>query len=60
MPILPTFIYPFIFAVIAAATGWFMASRSGESQNTVASRVLYAVAAGCVFLGLVFLWLDRT
>lgn len=49
---IPTYIWPFIFAVIAALFGFMFAHRHVRGEpSTLVSRILYAVAAGCVIIG---------
>lgn len=55
--ILPTSLVPFLFAVLAAVAGLvFSTWRTGEAW-VLASRVLYAVAVGCVVIGVAMLML---
>ena len=50
--ILPTTLVPFLLAIVAAVAGFvFSTWRTGEAW-ALASKVLYAVAAGCVVIGI--------
>lgn len=58
---IPTYVYPFIFAVLAAAAGWY--ASDGRPKNDSASMpawILFAVALGCVVIGFATLWLSHT
>lgn len=51
MSVIPTEFYPFLFAVLAAIGG-LMFSRRGQGEAIhFASRILYAVALGCLIIG---------
>lgn len=56
---LPTTFYPFLFAVIAAVAGAVLARSSRDQPAGFASTVLYAVAAGCVIIGVLTWYLQR-
>jgi len=50
---LPTYAYPFLFAVIAAAAGWYVGGRRlRDDSASLPAWILYAVALGCVVIGL--------
>ncbi|CAA9441474.1 MAG: hypothetical protein AVDCRST_MAG51-3325 [uncultured Ramlibacter sp.] len=55
---LPTYAWPFIFAVIAALAGWLLAGKVRDDPGSMPGWILYAVALGCVVIGLAGLWLD--
>jgi hypothetical protein len=49
---IPTSLVPFLFAVLAAGAGFVFSNwRTGEAWS-LASKVLYAVSAGLVVIGL--------
>ena len=56
---LPTYAYPFILAVIAAVAGKVLVGRVGDDPGSFPGWILYAVAAGCVVIGLAAIWLDN-
>ncbi|MGE4239999.1 hypothetical protein [Ramlibacter sp.] len=49
---LPTEFFPFFFAALAALFGFFFSRRGQGEAIHFASRILYAVAAACVIIGL--------
>jgi hypothetical protein len=56
---LPTYIWPFLFAVVAAATGKILVGRARDDAGSFPAWILYAVAIGCVVIGFATLWLDH-
>jgi fluoride ion exporter CrcB/FEX len=56
---LPTYVYPFSFAVIAALAGWLLAGRVRDEPGAFPGWILYAVAIGCVVIGFATLWLSK-
>jgi hypothetical protein len=57
---MPTYIYPFIFAAVAAAAGWyFSGGRPRDDSGSLPAWILFAVAVGCVIIGLATLWLSQ-
>jgi len=57
---LPTYAYPFIFAVIAAAAGWYISEgRPRDDSASMPAWILFAVALGCVVIGFVGIWLGH-
>jgi len=56
---IPTWIWLFIFALIAAVAGRMLAGRVGDDPGSMPGRILYAVAAACVVAGLATLWLNH-
>ena len=54
---LPTYAWPFIFAVIAALAARLLVGRVGDDPGSFPGWILYAVAAACVVIGLAMLWL---
>jgi len=57
---LPTPVYPFIFAVIAAAAGRYLGgSRPRDNAASMPAWILYAVALGCVVIGIASVILDH-
>lgn len=55
-----SWIWAFVFAVIAALWGWSLVGRSGEDPNTIGGRVLYVVAIACALIGVAMFWLDHS
>ena len=55
---LPTYVWPFVFAVIAALAGRFWARPTGDDAGSLPGWILYAVALGCVVVGFAAMWLD--
>lgn len=55
---IPTAVYPFVLAVIAVLLGRMTVGRDNDPRS-IAGWILYAVAAGCVVIGLALMWLDR-
>lgn len=59
LSILPTAVYPFLFAVLAAiAATVFGRVRTGAPFQLV-SALLYAIAVACVIIGIATVFLDR-
>jgi hypothetical protein len=56
---LPTYAWPFILAIVAALAGRLLAGRVGDDPGSFPGWILYAVAAGCVVIGLATMWLSR-
>ncbi|HYD75995.1 hypothetical protein [Ramlibacter sp.] len=54
---LPTYIYPFILAVIAAVAGRVLGGPVRE--KSFPGWILYAVAIACVIIGFATMWLDE-
>jgi hypothetical protein len=59
MSSVPTYVFLFILAIIAAVTGRVLAGRVRDDPGSFPGWILYAVAAGCVILGLVALWMEH-
>jgi hypothetical protein len=56
---IPTSLVPFLLAIVAALAGFVFSNwRTGEAW-ALASKVLYAVAAGCVVIGIATWLLSR-
>jgi hypothetical protein len=55
---IPTYIYPFVLAVIAALVGRSLAGGEDDPRS-IAGWILYAVAIGCVVIGFATLWMDH-
>lgn len=56
---LPTQIVPFLLAVVAAvAATWLHRSREDQPAG-FASVILYAIAVGCVIIGIATWWLQH-
>jgi hypothetical protein len=56
---LPTYAYPFILAVIAAVAGKVLVGRVRDDPGSFPGWILYAVAAGCVVIGIAAIWLEH-
>lgn len=56
---LPTAVWPFFFAVVAAVAGFMIHRRPKDDPGGFPERILYALAVACVILGFVAIWLDR-
>jgi hypothetical protein len=56
---LPTYAYPFILAVIAAVAGMVLVGRPGDNPGSFPGWILYAVALGCVVIGVATWWLGN-
>ncbi|HYF20590.1 MAG TPA: hypothetical protein VEA40_22175 [Ramlibacter sp.] len=56
---IPTFVWPFLLAVIAAVAARMLAGRVRDDPGSMPGWILYAVALGCVVIGLATMWLDR-
>lgn len=59
MSSVPTYIYPFIFAVIAALAGLLLSGRVRDDPGSFPGWILYAIALGCVVIGVATWWLDH-
>jgi hypothetical protein len=57
---LPTYVFPLILGLIAAAAGWFVGGRGGvhDDAGSFPGWVLYAVAIGCVVIAFFTWWLS--
>lgn len=56
MSTIPTTLFPFIFAVLAAAAGLFFSHRPQDVPNALVSNILYAIAVACLVLGAWMFW----
>lgn len=57
---LPTYVYPFILAVIAAVSGRLLVGRRvKDDAGSLPGWILYAVAIGCVVIGIATMWLSN-
>ncbi|MBC5767235.1 hypothetical protein [Ramlibacter albus] len=52
MSSIPTSLFPILFAVLAAAAGLFFSRRPQDVPNALVSKILYAIAVGCLVIGL--------
>lgn len=55
---LPTYVWAFIFAGIAFATGKLLVGRVRDDARSEPGWILYAVAIACVIIGFAMMWLD--
>lgn len=56
---LPTYAWPFIFAIVAALAGRLLVGRVGDDPGSFPGWILYAVAIACVVIGFAMLWLGQ-
>jgi hypothetical protein len=49
---LPPYVWAFIFAAIAAGAGRLLVGRVRDDPGSFPGWILYAVAAGCVVIGI--------
>lgn len=59
MPDIPTYVYPFVLAAVAAGAGWLLVGRVRDDPGSFPGWILYAVAVGCVVIGFATLWLSQ-
>jgi hypothetical protein len=59
MPEIPTYAYAFILALVAAGAGRVLGGKAKDDPGSMPLWILYAVAAGCVVIGLAIMWLDN-
>ncbi|AEG91762.1 hypothetical protein [Ramlibacter tataouinensis] len=55
---IPTYVYPFIIAVIAAIAGRLLGGPVRDDASSLPGWILYAVALGCVIIGFATMWLS--
>jgi fluoride ion exporter CrcB/FEX len=56
---LPPYAWFFVFAIIAAAVARVLVGRVRDDAASFPGWILYAVAIGCVILGIATYWLGR-
>jgi len=56
---LPTYVWPFILAVVAAVAGRVLVGRVRDDPGSFPGWILYAVAIGCVVIGVATWWLSH-
>ena len=56
---MPTYVWPFILAVVAAVTGKLLTGRVRDDAGSLPGWILYAVAIGCVIIGIATWWLSQ-
>lgn len=54
---LPSYVWAFIFAAIAALSGRLLVGRVRDDPGSFPGWILYAVAIGCVVIGFALMWL---
>ena len=59
MSSVPTYIYPFVFAVVAALAGLLLGGRVRDDAGSFPRLILYAIAVACVVIGFAALWLGH-
>ena len=57
MPMIPTYVFPFLFAIAAAIGGFVFSRRHSNDPDSLVSNILYMVAAGCVIVGIATYWM---
>ncbi len=55
----PTYVWPFVLAVIAAVSARLLTGKVGDDPGSFPGWILYAVAIGCVVIGFATLWLSN-
>jgi hypothetical protein len=55
----PTYVYPFVLAIIAVIAAKLLVGRVRDDPGSFPGWILYAVAIGCVVIGLATMWLDQ-
>jgi FtsH-binding integral membrane protein len=55
----PTVVFPFLFAIVAAVAAALLARSDRDQPAGFASKILYAVAIGCVIIGIATWWLQH-
>ena len=55
---LPSYVWAFIFATIAALSGRLLVGRVRDDPGSFPGWILYAVAIGCVIIGFALMWLN--
>ena len=56
----PTFVWPFVLAVIAVLAGRMLSGgRVKDDAASLPGWILYAVAIGCVIIGIATWWLSH-
>jgi len=56
---IPTYVYPFILAAIAAIAARVLVGRVHDDSRSLPGWILYAVAVGCVVIGFATMWLSH-
>ncbi|HEX2545745.1 MAG TPA: hypothetical protein VHL79_12745 [Ramlibacter sp.] len=56
---IPTYFWAFFFAVVAAVAGKTLTGKVRDDPGSFPGWILYAVAIGCVVIGLAVMWLDH-
>ena len=56
---LPIYVWPFILAVVAAVAARVLVGRVRDDPGSFPGWILYAVAIGCVIIGLATWWLSH-
>ncbi|WBY02093.1 hypothetical protein PE066_00710 [Ramlibacter tataouinensis] len=57
MSSIPTYVYPFMLAIVAAVAGRLLGGP--PSEKSFPGWILYAVAIACVIIGFATMWLDQ-
>lgn len=55
----PTYVWPFVLAVVAAVAGKLLTGRVRDDPGSLPGWILYAVAIGCVVIGIATWWLSH-
>jgi hypothetical protein len=56
---IPTYVYLFALAAVAAIAARVMAGRVRDDPGSFPGWILYAVAIGCAVIGVATLWLEH-
>ena len=56
----PSYVIPFLLAIVAAGAGRYLVGRPvRDDAGSFPGWILYAVAIGCVIIGIAAIWLSR-
>lgn len=56
---IPSYVWPFVLAVVAVVVGRMLAGDVRHDPRTLPGWILYAIAGACVLIGLATWWLDH-
>ncbi|TWO64908.1 hypothetical protein FN976_27790 [Caenimonas sedimenti] len=57
---IPTYVYPFVVAILAFLAGRVLGGPMREDPESLPRILLWSIAGACVLLGFYFLWLSRS
>ncbi|MGV3494765.1 MAG: hypothetical protein ACO1OY_12920 [Ramlibacter sp.] len=55
---LPPYVFAFFFAIVAAVAARVLVGRVRDDPGSFPGWILYAVAIGCVVIGVLLMWLE--